>query len=149
MEFAVDGAVRVEELVGDVGKDGGPAWGDAALGNQDEQPGKKLADIRARGELGEFREQVGGEVFGVGLGRDRSGDGGDGLRVAEAKTKVSRQTGKAAALAVGIEIGAARNFGFARDCDGIGDGAGANRCAVHEFFLFLVKRGVHTPPLHA
>ena len=60
-----DGAVGVEELVGDVGQDGGAAGGNAAFGNEGEKAGEKLADVYADGELGEFGEKVGGEVFRV------------------------------------------------------------------------------------
>jgi len=98
VRFFLDGAVRVEELVGDIGEDGGPAGGDAAPGDQDEQPGEELADIHARGELGEFREQVGGEVFGVGLGWYGSGD--EGKEMAGTKTGLGCQAGEAAALAI-------------------------------------------------
>jgi hypothetical protein len=50
--FALDGAVRVEELIGDVGHDGGAAWGDAALGDQDEEAGEKLVDREGDVKLG-------------------------------------------------------------------------------------------------
>ena len=33
-----DGAMGVEELVGDVGQDGGAARGDAAFGDEDKEP---------------------------------------------------------------------------------------------------------------
>ena len=111
VRFFLDGAVRVQELVGDVGEDGGPAGGDAALGNQDEQPGEKLADICARGELGEFREQVGGEVFGVvRRGRERKTGGDLPVVVPEAEARLGRQAGQAAASAIGITIVAARRI---------------------------------------
>ena len=60
-----DGAVGVEELVGDVGEDGGTARGDATFGNEGEEPGEKLADVYAGGEFGELGKEVGGEVFRV------------------------------------------------------------------------------------
>jgi hypothetical protein len=63
--FEDDGAVGVEELVGDVGEDGGAAWGDATFGYEEEKAGEELADVGAGGEFGEFGEKVGGEVFGV------------------------------------------------------------------------------------
>jgi hypothetical protein len=63
--FAIDGAVGVEELVGDVGEHGGAAGGDAAFGDEDHQPGEELVDVDGGVELGEFGYEVGGEVFGV------------------------------------------------------------------------------------
>jgi hypothetical protein len=36
--FAFNGAVKVEELVGDVGEDGGAARGHAAFGDEDQEP---------------------------------------------------------------------------------------------------------------
>jgi hypothetical protein len=55
----------VEELVGDVGEDGGAAGRDAASGDEREESAEKLADVRAGGELGEFGEEIGGEVFRI------------------------------------------------------------------------------------
>jgi hypothetical protein len=144
--FEDDGTVGVEELVGDVGEDGGAARGDAAFGDESEEAGEELADVRAGGELGKFGEKVGGEVFRVGLGLNRKGNGAVRLGVAEAKARVSWQAGKAAALAVGIKIRTARGSGFRRDCDRIVDEAGANGCGVHEFFLFW-WRGGYIPPI--
>ncbi len=63
--FAGDGAVGVEELVGDVGEDGGAAGGDGALGDELEEPGEKLVDVDGGVELGKFGEEVGGEVEGI------------------------------------------------------------------------------------
>ncbi len=63
--FAIDGAVGVGELVGDVGEHGGAAGGDAAFGDEDHQPGEELVDVDGGVELGEFGYEVGGEVFGV------------------------------------------------------------------------------------
>jgi len=79
------------------------------------------------------------EVFRVGL--DWKGNGAVRMGVAEAIARVFWQTGEAAALAVGINIRTARRNGFRRDCDGIGDAAGANGCGVHEVFLVLVRGG--------
>jgi len=139
--FQDDGAVGMEELVGDVGEDGGAAGGDAAFGDESEETGEELADVGACGELGEFREEVGGEVFRVVVDGHRNGGGDVCLGVAEAKARVRWQAGKAAALAVGIEIGTTGSSGFRRDYDRIGDGAGANGCGVHGCSFFLVERG--------
>lgn len=54
--FAVDGAVGMEKLVGDVGQDGGAARGHEALGNEDEEPGEELVDVDGGVELGKFGE---------------------------------------------------------------------------------------------
>ena len=66
--FPVDGAVGMEELIGDVGQDGGTGRGDAALGDEDEEQGEELVDVEGGIDLGEFREEVGGEVEGI-IGR--------------------------------------------------------------------------------
>src|ERR1700686_4609864 len=58
--FPVDGAVGMEELIGDVGQDGGTGRGDAALGDEDEEQGEELVDVEGGIDLGEFREEVGG-----------------------------------------------------------------------------------------
>jgi hypothetical protein len=63
--FAVDGAVGMEELVGDVGQDGGAARGDAAFGDKDQELGEKLVDVDGRVELGEFGEEFPREVEGI------------------------------------------------------------------------------------
>ena len=63
--FALDGTLRVEELIGYVGQDGGTARGDTALGHQDEEAGEKLVDGEGSFKLREFGEEVGGEVFRV------------------------------------------------------------------------------------
>jgi hypothetical protein len=145
MDFAFDGAVGVKELVGDIGKDGGAAWGYAAFGNEDQKAVEEFVDVHGGIELREFGKEIGGEVFRVALGVQREGAGGAYLRVAVAEARVNWQAGKAAALAVGIAIGAARSIGFHRDGDGIGDGAWANGRGVHELFLVWVGRGVHPP----
>jgi len=64
----VDGAVGVEELIGDVGQDGGAARGDAALGDLDKEIGEELVDREGGLELGEFADEFRGEIRGVGLG---------------------------------------------------------------------------------
>jgi hypothetical protein len=63
--FQDDGAVGVEELVGDVGQDGGAARGDAAFGDKDQELGEKLVDVDGRVELGEFGEEFPREVEGI------------------------------------------------------------------------------------
>jgi len=130
--FTGDGTVGVEELVGDVGEDGGAARGDAAFGDKDEEPGEKLVDVDAGVKFGEFGEEVGGKVFRVVLWR--LGCGGDQSGMAEAKMGAGVQDGETATAAVGGVMAAARVVG----------GAGFSGCEVH--FLFLsVERGGYTP----
>jgi hypothetical protein len=131
--FAVDGAVGMEELVGDVGQNGGATRGDAALGDLDEQTGEKLVDVHGGLEFREFGEEFGGEIVGVGLGLP-VGDahGGAGGEVVEAKTKLGIQAGQTTALAVGKMILTAR---------WVVDGAGVTGFGVHGF----LGEGVHPP----
>jgi len=103
--LAVDGAVGVEELVGDVGQDGGAARGDAAFGDENEEPGKKLVDVNAGIEFGELGEKVGGEIFRVVLWR--LGRGGAQGGMAETKVRTGVEDGETAATAVGGEVAAA------------------------------------------
>src|SRR5216683_106857 len=140
--FAIDGAVGVEELVGDVGEHGGAAGGDAAFGDEDHQPGEELVDVDGGVELGEFGEEVGGEVFRVVLDGHRNGRGGVCLGVAEARARVSWQAGEAAALAVGIKIRTAGEGGFPRGGNGIGDETGANRCGLDFLCAGYFQRGL-------
>src|SRR6266852_3853728 len=91
--FAVDGAVGVEELVGDVGEDGGASGGDAAFGDEDQQPGEELVAVDGGVELGEFGEEVGGEVFRVVLWRLGHGGAQGGLAEIEELIE-ARRTGR-------------------------------------------------------
>jgi hypothetical protein len=70
LHFALDGAVGVENLIGDVGHDGGAAWSDAAFGDEDEEAGEELVDGKGGVKFGGLREKVGGEVFEVAGRRD-------------------------------------------------------------------------------
>jgi hypothetical protein len=63
--FAGDGAVGVEELVGDVSQDSGASRRDAAFGEEDEEAGEELVDVDGGVELGELGEELGGEVEGI------------------------------------------------------------------------------------
>src|SRR5712664_2380010 len=121
--FAIDGAVGVEKLVGDVGEHGGAAGGDAAFGDEDHQPGEELVDVDGGVELGEFGEEVGGEVFRIVLWR--LGHGGAQGGMAETKMRAGVEDGETAAGTVGGEMAAA----------GMLDGAGFNGFGSH--FLFL------------
>src|SRR5713226_5805320 len=107
--FEDDGAVGVEELVGDVGQDGGAAGGDAAFGDEGEEAGEELADVGAGGELGEFGEEFGGEVFRVVLWR--LGRGGVQGRMAETKVRAGVEDGETAAGTIRSEMPAAGMIG--------------------------------------
>jgi hypothetical protein len=129
--FEDDGAVRVEELVGDVGQDGGATGGDAAFGDENEEAGEELVDVNGGVELGELGEKVGGEVFRVvlrGLSR-----GGDQRGVAETEVGASIQNSKTATATVGGEMAAAWMIGR----------AGFSGCEGHFLFLSLEREG-HT-----
>ena len=103
--FEGDGAVGVEELVGDVGEDGGAAGGDAAFGDEGEEAAEELADVGAGGELGEFGEEVGGEMGEIALVLLECGtDGGTTLEVSDAKTETGSGCEFATALAVRKEM---------------------------------------------
>ena len=121
--FEGDGAVGVQELVGDVGLDGGAAGRDAAFGDEGEEAAEELADVGASGELGEFGEEIGGKIFRVVVDGHRDEGRGVSRGVAAAKTGVVRQAGETAALAVGMEIRTASGSSLHRTCDGIGGGA--------------------------
>src|SRR5216683_796782 len=121
--FANDGAVGVEELVGDVGEHGGAAGGDAAFGDEDHQPGEELVDVDGGVELGEFGYEVGGEVFGVVL--RGLGDGGDQGRVAKAEIGTVVRDSETATATISGEMAAA----------GMLDGTGFSGFESH--FLFL------------
>jgi hypothetical protein len=134
--LAFDGVVGVEELVGDVGEDGGAARRDAAFGDESEEAGEELADVVGGIELGELGEEVGGEVFGVVEGV-RGHELGDAvLGVAKAEAEMGGQAGKAATLAIGIDEGAARRIDFHWRRHGNDGGDRAIECGVHGFFLF-------------
>jgi hypothetical protein len=82
------------------------------LGDEGEKAGEELADVGAGGELREFGEEVGGEVFRVVV--SRLGCGGDQRRVAETQVGAGVQNGEAAAATVGGEMLTPRSaLGFA------------------------------------
>ena len=57
----------MEELVGDVGEDGGTATGDAVLSEKEQKTGEKAIDGGGRFELAESVGECGGEIGGVPL----------------------------------------------------------------------------------
>lgn len=73
--FLVDGAMRMEELVGEVAEDGGATRRDAALGNLMDEASEEFLDVLAVREVGGFGEKVGREILGVAR-RGWKSDGG-------------------------------------------------------------------------
>ena len=66
---ALDGGESAEELIGDVGENGGTASGDAILNLEDDEPGEEVVDaieaVEVFGILDEFGSEVGGlHIFG-------------------------------------------------------------------------------------
>jgi len=146
---AGDGAMGVEELVGDIGHDGGASGGNAAFGDEDEEAGEKLVDVDAGIELGEFGEKFSGEVFRVVLRLGRGEQSG----MAETKMGAGVQNSETAAAAIGGEVTAAvgglrlglgcvRHAGLGKAC-GIGV-AGFIGCKGHLLFLSGKEEG-YTP----
>src|SRR5216684_2992131 len=95
--------VRVEELIGDVSENGGASRRDAALGDQSEEAGEKLAEIDSGGKFGELREEVGGEIFRIVVQIQGSGGFGQAEMV-RAEAEVRLRASEAATLAVGVAI---------------------------------------------
>jgi hypothetical protein len=126
VELAVDGALGVEDLVGDVGHNGGAARGDAAFGDEDEEAGEELVDGKGGVEFGRLGEKVGGEVFEVaGRGDERQASGDVALEMTEAEARFG--TGKPAAPAIGIAMQAAGGIVFR------GAGVVAGLCCRHDW----------------
>jgi hypothetical protein len=116
--FAINGALGMEKLVGDISQNGGSARGDAAFGDEDKEFGEELVDVGSGLELGELPDEFGGEIGGVRRG-------GLWLGVAEAKTGARVHDGKLAAATVVGVVAAAGAFG----------GAGFGGLIVHFMFL--------------
>ena len=89
IDFALDGNQGVEELVGDVGKDGGATRGDTILDDEDQELGKELVDLLGGLQVIELAEEVGGKV-------DVNGLSGLELQRSMAKTKTGTDGAKAA-----------------------------------------------------
>ncbi len=86
VRFFLDGAVGMQELVGDVSENGGAMRSDATLGDLDKETGEELADVVAGGEFGKLGEEVRREVGGVTGGR-REGDG-DWMEMSRAEARL-------------------------------------------------------------
>ena len=98
--------VRVEELIGDVSENGGASRRDAALGDQSEEAGEKLAEIDSGEKFGELREEVGGKVFRIVVQLEGSGGFGRAEMV-RTEAEVRLRASEAATLTVGVAIQAA------------------------------------------
>jgi hypothetical protein len=98
--------VRMEELISDVSEDGGASRRDAALGDQSEQAGEELAEVDSGRELGELREEVGGEVFRIVVQLEGSGGFGEAEMV-RTKAEMRLRAREAATLPIGVAIEAA------------------------------------------
>lgn len=98
--LAAKGAMGMEQLVRDVRQNGGAAGRDAALGDEDEQPGEELLDVSGRLELRELGEEFGGKILGVRLGGGQAG-------MPETKTGAGVQNGKSAPAATDGVVAAA------------------------------------------
>ena len=97
--FAVEGRYGAEELVGDVGEDGGAAGGDFVLREEEEQAREEVVDLDGGGEVVEVGGEGGGDFDGIVLIC-----GQRSVRRAEGWVDVGRV--ETAAPAVGIEIDA-------------------------------------------
>src|SRR6266571_3421171 len=139
VRFFLDGAVRMQELVGDVSENGSAARPDAALGYLDEETGEELANVGAGGEFGKFGEQIGGKVDGVTGGRREGGR--DRMKVARTKAGLGFQPGQRAALAIGEAIMAAGGTILGQSCRDFQGGAVICDGGVHDF----PRSGVCTP----
>ena len=95
--------VRVKELIGDVRENGGAPRRDTASGNQSEEAGEKLAEIDSGRDLGELREEVGGEVFRIVVQLQGSGGFGQAEMV-RTESEARLRASEAATLAVGVAI---------------------------------------------
>jgi hypothetical protein len=62
---ALDGGESAKELIGDIGKNGGTASGDAVLNLEDDEPGEEVIDAIEAIEIFGILEEFGGEVGGL------------------------------------------------------------------------------------
>src|ERR1700687_1678618 len=74
--FAVDSAVGVKELVGDVGQNGSAARETRPLADQDQGACEVVVYVNSGLELGGLTEEFGGEVLSITLRRRLGGPGG-------------------------------------------------------------------------
>jgi hypothetical protein len=131
-EFAVHHGESAEELVGEVGEDGGAAGGDASFGEEDEDAGEGVVDVGGGVEVFEAFWEIGGDV-GLMIEILRE------MGVAAAEKAVSRWRRQAAAGAV-VEDVLAAGYGV--------DGIGVVAIGVHVFSLLIWIEGDRVPPPH-
>jgi hypothetical protein len=94
---------RVEELISDVGENGGAARRDSASGDKSEETGQELAEINRGRELGELGEEVGREVFGIVV--QLQGSGGLGkAEMVRTEAEVMLRASEVATLPIGEAI---------------------------------------------
>jgi hypothetical protein len=67
VELGVDDGKSAEELVSDVGEDGGLTWGDAILGEKQKEASEKFVDGNGRAEFLEVGGEGGGGFGGFNL----------------------------------------------------------------------------------
>ena len=84
-------------MVGDVGQDGGAAWGDAVSGEEKQEAGEEVIDGGGGCEFAETGGEGGGEIGGLALIF-----GEFGVAVAERRVQVGR--GEAAAGTLGEAV---------------------------------------------
>jgi hypothetical protein len=115
-----DGAVRVEELAGNVGEDASALDGDFFLDKEEKETGQKGVDLGGIGEVVEAGGERGGRLHGIGTRRER------GLGVFWAEGLVG-EAEESAAHAIGEAVVAT---------SGVVDGIGVSGRSVHFGFLW-------------
>ena len=129
VDFSFEGAVGMEELVGDEGENRSAARGDAAAGDLNEEAGEELLNVLGGREFGGLSgEKIGGEVFEVaGSLRERRAE----AEMARTESGLGQQTGKTATLAIGVVILAAHGIVLRRGGRDFQRETGVNGCGVH------------------
>ena len=102
----------MKELVGDVGENGSAARGDAALGDEDEKARQELPEVGMAPELGELRQEFGGELERITWSLLAGSLCGAQTEMVRTKTKLRFRAGKTAALAIGVAMLAAGGIAF-------------------------------------
>jgi hypothetical protein len=118
-----DGGKGAEELVGDVGKDGGAPGEDFVLREEEEQTREEVVDLGGGGEVVEVGGEGGGDFGGVGLSRS------SGLSVLGTE-RLAAEAGQATTHTVGKAMVAAGR---------VIDGAGFSELRSHWWFPLKVK----------
>ena len=107
--FGVDGVKAAEEEIAGVGHDGAATRGEAVLCEEEQETGEELVDMGGGLELGEFAEEIGGDL-GIGIAMGWAG----GVARAEAGVSVGCRiaTGLTVFGAMAAERDAALRFRF-------------------------------------